>query len=89
MPRLARILIYPLKSFDAVSVDEARVLPSGALEHDRQFALVDSAGKFINGKRTPKILSLRTDFDLFARTINFGGGGSAQQSTTAQASTLR
>lgn len=82
MPRLARILIYPLKSFDAVSVDVARVLPSGALEHDRRFALFDSADKWVNGKRTPKILSLRTDFDLVARTITFGGRGSAQPSTT-------
>jgi len=76
MPRLARILIYPLKSFDPVSVDEAQVLPSGALEHDRRFALFDAEGKFVNGKRVPKVLSLRASFDLGGRTITFGEGNS-------------
>lgn len=85
MPRLARILIYPLKSFDPVSVDEVRVLPSGALEHDRQFALFDAADKWVNGKRTPKIHSLRTDFNLASRTITLHEEGDRQQSLAAQA----
>ncbi len=39
------------------------LLPSGALEHDRRFALVDRAGEFINAKRTPAVHLLRTAFD--------------------------
>lgn len=72
MPRLARILIYPLKAFDPVPVDGAQVLPSGALEHDRRFALFDAEGKFVNGKRVPKVLSLRTSIDPGRRTIACG-----------------
>jgi uncharacterized protein YcbX len=55
MSVVSRITIFPMKSFDGLSRDEAEVLPSGALRHDRQFALADSTGKFINAKRTALI----------------------------------
>lgn len=62
--RLARILIYPLKSFDGVEVASADVLPSGALANDRRWALVDADGRFVNGKRTPLVHRIRVNFDL-------------------------
>lgn len=61
--RLARIDLFPIKSFDPVAVESARVLPSGGIEHDRRFALFDPQGKFINGKRTPLVHALRLSFD--------------------------
>ena len=64
MPILTGIRIYPIKSFEGVSVAECRVLPSGALEYDRRLSLVDSEGSFVNGKRAPAIHRLRTSFDL-------------------------
>jgi len=75
MPRLARIVIYPVKSLDGLSVGEARVLPSGALEHDRQWALFDSHGKWINGKRTPQIHRLRSSIDPIGRRIALAAAG--------------
>ena len=63
-PRLARILIYPLKSFDAVEVASADVLPSGALANDRRWALVDANDRFVNGKRSPLVHRIRASFDL-------------------------
>ncbi|MGE0605814.1 MAG: MOSC domain-containing protein [Pirellulales bacterium] len=59
MPRLAKILIYPVKSLDGLSVPQCPVLPSGALQNDRRFALRDSLGEFINGKREPAMHCLR------------------------------
>jgi uncharacterized protein YcbX len=79
MPRLARIVIYPVKSLDGVPVSEARVLPSGALEHDRQWALFDAQGKWINGKRTPQIHRLRTFIDPVARKIALTVGGKSTE----------
>jgi len=61
--RLARIDIYPVKSFDPVTVAAARLLPSGGIEHDRRFALVDAQGKWVNGKRNPLVHALRFSFD--------------------------
>jgi uncharacterized protein YcbX len=71
--KLDRITIYPIKSLDGVDVECARVLSSGALEHDRQFAIVDAAGKFVNGKRTAAIHSIRAEYDLAALTVRLGG----------------
>src|SRR5688572_3286129 len=71
MPTLARILVYPIKSLDPIRVEHARVLASGALEFDRQWAIVDASGKFINGKRTPLVHRLRTSFDERIERVTF------------------
>lgn len=60
--RLARIDIFPVKSLDGVSVPQATVLVSGALEGDRTYALFDAQGRFVNGKRTAAIHHLRSTF---------------------------
>ncbi len=70
MPYLAKILLYPIKSFDGVEVENAKVLPSGALEYDREFAIVDEQGNVVNGKRHAKIHLLRAKFTLSSRTIS-------------------
>lgn len=63
MPHLANISIFPIKSLDGVTLSEIPVLKSGALPHDREFAIVDEQGRFINGKRNPKVHLLRSTFD--------------------------
>ncbi len=69
MPHLSKILLYPIKSLDGVEVPEATVLPSGALRGDREWAIADLQGKFVNGKRTPLVHGLRTQFDLDTQTV--------------------
>lgn len=64
MPHIAKICVYPIKSLDGVEVEQARVLHSGALEYDRQFAIFDEQGKYVNAKRFAKIHLLRSKFDL-------------------------
>lgn len=49
------------------------LLPGGALEHDRQFALVDEFG-FVNGKRNEAVHRLRASIDLAARTLAISSG---------------
>lgn len=61
--RLAHIDLYPIKSFDPVAVEQARVLPAGCLQQDRRFALFDAEGRFVNGKRTPLVHALRLSLD--------------------------
>jgi uncharacterized protein YcbX len=62
-PKIARILVFPVKSLDPMEVACARVLPSGALEYDRNFGLFDSEGRPINGKRNSAVHRLRSSFD--------------------------
>ncbi|QIR41702.1 MOSC domain-containing protein [Tolypothrix sp. PCC 7910] len=76
MPYLAKILLYPIKSFDGVEVDKARVLSSGTLEFDREFAIFDERSNFVNGKRHAKIHSLRAKFAIANRTLSLQIPGS-------------
>lgn len=69
MPYVAAIFIYPIKSLDAVAVNQATFLASGALKQDREFAIADSQGKFVNGKRNPKVHLLRSTWDETTKTI--------------------
>jgi uncharacterized protein YcbX len=78
MPTLARINIFPLKSFDPQSVDEAVLLARGGLRYDRQFALVDRSGQFVNGKNTPAIHRIRSSFDPASGRLTLGVGGSGE-----------
>jgi uncharacterized protein len=62
--RLTHIRIFPVKSLDACTVDDATILATGALRHDRRFALVDAEGVFIHGKRTSLVHAIRSSFDF-------------------------
>ncbi|MBD2692476.1 MOSC domain-containing protein [Anabaena catenula] len=70
MSHLAKILLYPIKSLDGVEVEAATVLPSGALQYDREFAIFDEQNRFVNGKRHAKIHSLRAEFSLEDRFVH-------------------
>ncbi|MGK7939537.1 MAG: MOSC domain-containing protein [Crocosphaera sp.] len=60
---LDKIIIYPIKSLDGVSLSNAKILPSGALKHDRTWAILDENGKFVNGKKNKLIYQLRVIFN--------------------------
>ena len=74
MAHLERILIYPVKSLDGLSLPSVRLLKSGALEGDRRFALLDSQAKYVNGKRHSHIHHLRSSFDAMTRTLHLRNG---------------
>jgi uncharacterized protein len=69
MPTLRRITVYPIKSLDGCDVTEARVLPGGALEHDRRWAVFDGQGRVVNGKRMAAIHAIRAAFDDTLTTV--------------------
>jgi len=66
---LAKIFIYPIKSLDGIALDRVKILKSGAIAKDRQWALIDEKGRFVNGKSNSKIHLLRSHFDLKFKTI--------------------
>ena len=63
-PYVSRLFIYPIKSLDGVDVKQATMLKSGAFEKDRELAIVDSSGRFVNGKRNQQIHTIRSRFEL-------------------------
>jgi hypothetical protein len=78
VPYLAGISIYPIKSLDGVAVTQATVLPSGALEHDREFALFNEKDNFVNSKRNAKVHLLRSRFESDFRTLSLQIQGTEQ-----------
>jgi uncharacterized protein YcbX len=62
-PFVARVDLHPIKAFDAVTVESASVLPSGALAGDRRWAFVDGQDRFVNGKLFPAVHRIRTTID--------------------------
>jgi len=69
MTRLERLRVYPVKGLDGIDVDSAAIRPGGTLAHDREFALYDADCDVINGKRTPRVHDLTTDYDADSRTL--------------------
>ena len=70
--RLARITLFPLKSFDGVDVPTAAVLPTGNLAWDRRFALFDLAGNVVDGKREPRVHAVAARWDLEGERVTLG-----------------
>jgi len=74
MPFLESIHLYPIKSLNGVSVQQATVLENGMLQHDREFAMVGPDGKFINGKHNDKVHVLRSSFDATFSLLTIAPG---------------
>lgn len=80
MPYLASIQIFPVKSLEPAILRQVRIRQSGGLEGDRCFAMFDSEGKCINGKRNAGVHSLRSKHDPLTGELHLG---SAETGLTA------
>jgi uncharacterized protein YcbX len=76
---VGRIIIFPIKSLDGLVVESAHFTSGGILEHDRVFAIYDTEGKVVNGKRTPRIHELRSEFDPEIREVRLWQTGQTPQ----------
>jgi len=70
MPILRHITVFPIKAMAGVAVPSAIVTDGGALEWDREFALFDSSGGYLNGKRYKYLHRIATNFDLSERFVD-------------------
>lgn len=74
-PVITRIQIFPVKSLDPIEVERSRILASGALEFDRAWAIFDSTGGYVNGKRHAAVHRLRSRIDPFSLELALRSGG--------------
>lgn len=70
-PVLSRITIYPVKSLDGIFLEKAVISEGGCILHDREYAITDENGNFINGKTNPLVHSLRSTLDFENEIISF------------------
>lgn len=71
---------HPVKSFRGHSVPSAHISPDGLLG-DRMFMLVDSDGKFVTARTTPKLLTLTPEVTEGKITITDASGADFTAST--------
>ncbi len=69
-PVVDRITIYPVKSLDGISLQRAEIGNGGCLVHDREYAIIDSNGKFVNGKSNARVHLLRSKIDFKSEIIS-------------------
>lgn len=70
-PVIKNITIYPVKSLDGISLQKARIGNGGCLVHDREYAIFESNGKYVNGKLNALVHQLRTNIDFENEIITF------------------
>jgi uncharacterized protein YcbX len=70
-PVVDSITIYPVKSLDGISLQKAQIGNGGCLLHDREYAIVDSNGKFVKGKNNDLVYLLRSQVDFENEIISF------------------
>lgn len=63
MAELAGIRVYPVKGLDGIEVETSEIREGGTLAFDREFALFDDDEEVLNGKRTPRVHEIRTDYE--------------------------
>ena len=66
---LDRIAVYPVKSLDPEFVERADVVENGGLSGDREFAIFDADGNYVNGKRERAIHRIRSSVSLDDWTV--------------------
>lgn len=69
-PKVCKITVYPVKSLDGISLQKAQVGRGGCLLHDREYAIVDNNGGFVNGKSNADVHLLRSELDVEKNTIS-------------------
>lgn len=80
-PRVDRLRVYPVKSLDPYEPERATVLSGGGLSLDREFALVDTDGEYVNGKNERAVHRLRSAFEPPA-TVRLHPNGAPDEART-------
>ncbi len=70
-PVIKKISIYPIKSLGGVSLTRAKIGTGGCIEHDREYAIFDNEGRFVNGKSNALVHLLRSTIDFEKELISF------------------
>jgi uncharacterized protein YcbX len=58
-----QLSIYPIKSFEARPVERVEIVTNGGLAGDREYALFDSDGDYVNGKNDRQVHPIRATYD--------------------------
>jgi uncharacterized protein YcbX len=74
MAILDGIYVYPIKSLDGRAMESVTLGDGGSLRPDRQYAMVDADGEYVNGKRTADVHRIDAQFDASGRIVTLDDG---------------
>lgn len=69
MRTLADLFVHPIKALDPLKLDATGISAAGGLVGDRQYALVDADGDYVNGKRTDAVHRIRATYDPALQSV--------------------
>jgi uncharacterized protein YcbX len=72
MPVVSQLIVYPIKSCAGIALDAARLFPCG-LEYDRNWMLVDPAGRFITQRTFSRLALVTTSIGVSELVIRAPG----------------
>ncbi len=75
IPHVSKLFIYPIKALDSFEVKRVSILRSGAIKGDREWAIFDESGGFVNGKRHQPVHALRSQFALNTKEVFLSASG--------------
>lgn len=81
MPNLSQIRVYPIKALDGVELDSVSVCGDGWIAYDRQYALFDEDGEYVNGRQNQLVHELETNIDVESGAVEVGIHGTDEQLT--------
>jgi len=87
MSTLTQIYRYPLKSAAAVSLPTATIGERG-IDDDRRWMIVDENGRFITGRRYPKLVTVHVDLTDEGLRLNATGQSPLSVSTPDASASL-
>lgn len=70
---IAALFIYPVKGCRGIALSSARVTQRG-LEHDREWMVVDTAGRFVTQRVEPRLASIATAITASSLVLTVPGG---------------
>lgn len=73
---IAGLYVYPVKSAAGIACDSIDLLATG-LAHDREWMLVDPAGRFVTQREVPQLALLRTRIEAGVLTLATPAGDAA------------
>jgi len=76
---LDSIYVYPVKSLDTIERDRTTVREAGGLAFDREYAIRDADGEYVNGKRERAVHRLASRFDPDTGAWTVGPRGEASE----------
>jgi len=72
VPELCKIRVHPIKALDGVEIDSVAVRGEGWINHDRQYAMFDKDGDYVNGRQNELVHKINSSINVESGDVELG-----------------